>query len=656
MKMRLQRLEIENFKGCRKADYSFGDKTVISGRNATGKTTIADAFFWLLFNQDSHGNAPGSDKFREKPVDENGSEIHHLDTVVTAHCTLDGNPFVLKRLQRESWVTKRGSKDASYGGNSSTYWINDVETKVSDYNERINGIANGDLLSVIMKLGAFNQLDKNRKRTMLLAMSGANVDARLIDHPDYKPLYDEAAARGITMDDLKKVYSDQRKRINQELTLLPAKMEEVSYMIPAYTDQEIKDAEFYAEDTERDMEQIRGQIAEAESGNGNAGGEYELLRNEQELISQKRKVMDEFEARKRSAEEANRSAMARLEQAKKTQDVAVNMMANAKVHEGDAEKLLNDTRAEYRTVYARAFTPPKREAVCPTCGQPITDACWEETLKAQKEAFEARKKADKDAVSHRGKEYKEKYEAALKLSEAAEKELASADQEVNDANLLFAQTSDTLSSLPAVPDFNIPAIRDLEAKIANLKAKSNVAPDEKIKGLRERLSELTERNSRARATLAKRDRKAECEARLAQLKEEQPRLGQKKADAEHSIYLIERLITERCGLLEEQINDLFPTVRWKLFDRQINGAIADCCECMVPGPESLMPYSGTNTAARINADIEIIGVLSKYYDLVVPVFVDNAECVNYIAQPEGQLITLNVSMDDTLKVETKEAA
>ena len=657
MKMRLERLDIENFKGCRKASFSFGEKTVISGRNATGKTTIADAFFWLLFNQDSHGNAPGSDKFREKPMDAEGMEIHHLDTSVTAFCTLDGNPFVLKRVQRENWVTKRGSKDAAYGGNASTYWINDVETKATDYTARINGIANGDLLSVILKLGAFNQLDRNKKRSMLLNMSGMDVDARLSENPEYKPLFEEAASRGVSMDDLKKVFSDQKKRINQELTLLPAKMEEVSFMIPAYTEQEIKDAEFYVEDTNKDMERCREMIAGITSGKGSgAEAEAELLRLEQELISRKRKIMDEFESGKRSLKDSLAVASNGLEMAKNAQRLAASNAATAKVQAGEAERLLNEARDEYRRVYARIFNPPARQQICPTCGQKISAEAWEKEEKAQKEAFEAQKKADKDAVSAKGKERKGRFEDALRASQEAEKALEIADEEAKKAALLFAQTSDMLNAYPIAPNFNIPDVRDLEAQIENLKSRNDAAPDEKVRNLQERLAELTERNERAKATLAKRDRRTECENRLRELKEEQARLGQKKANIENSIYLIERFVTDRCGMLEEQINELFPTIRWKLFDRQINGAIVDCCECMVPGAESLMPYSSTNTAARINADIEIIGVLSKYYDLVVPVFVDNAECVNYIAKPEGQLITLNVSMDENLKVETKEAA
>ena len=69
MRMSLEKMVIENFKGTRKLTIDFAEETHIFGMNGTGKTTIPDAFSWVLFNKDSKGNAPGSDNFREKPLD-----------------------------------------------------------------------------------------------------------------------------------------------------------------------------------------------------------------------------------------------------------------------------------------------------------------------------------------------------------------------------------------------------------------------------------------------------------------------------------------------------------------------------------------------------------------------------------------------------------
>ena len=113
----------------------------------------------------------------------------------------------------------------------------------------------------------------------------------------------------------------------------------------------------------------------------------------------------------------------------------------------------------------------------------------------------------------------------------------------------------------------------------------------------------------------------------------------------------EQFIADRCGALESSINGHFPTVRWKLFDVQINGGIVDVCTCMIDCDGALVPYNSANTASQINADIEIVNVLSERYGIRVPLFVDNSERVVSITATDSQLITLAVSMDEELKVE-----
>ena len=55
MKITIKSIHIENFKGINMLDVNFSVKTKISGQNAVGKTTIFDAFTWLLFNKNSSG-------------------------------------------------------------------------------------------------------------------------------------------------------------------------------------------------------------------------------------------------------------------------------------------------------------------------------------------------------------------------------------------------------------------------------------------------------------------------------------------------------------------------------------------------------------------------------------------------------------------------
>ena len=244
MKMILERMRMENFKGIKNLEINFdAGRTAIAGCNGCGKTTIVDAFCWVLFNQNAAGDAPGSDNFREKPLDENGQTVHNLDTTVELFCTLDGQRFDLKRKQTENWVKKRGNSEATFQGNVSAYWINGVETKKQDFDQRIKAIADGEIMRLVGSLGAFNHLEWKKRRAQLLALAGEDVDGKLLATDEYRPIADEIAERNIGVDDLRKVLADRRKDINAELKLLPVRIDEAKKSTCEISSREIKDAE-----------------------------------------------------------------------------------------------------------------------------------------------------------------------------------------------------------------------------------------------------------------------------------------------------------------------------------------------------------------------------------------------------------------------------
>ena len=652
MNLYLKRMELENFKGVQKAAYDFGDETRIDGQNASGKSTIVDAFCWLLFNKDSHGNAPGSDKFREKPLDANGQEIHYLETSVTACFDLDGQPFNLRRMQKENWVKKRGCADATYQGNVSTYWINEVETKSTDFSARIASIANGDVFLLITTLGAFTAMDWKKRRALLMSLSGIDVDAELLTRAEYAAIAKEAAAINASIDDLRKVFTDRKKRIAQELTLIPARIDEARRMRPEFTDREMNDAEFNLNDALADLQKCDALIAKQSAGDGSAATlQSQILSVESELIAAKRRISDDFNANRDRLRRDLNDAIRRNDAAQKAQIAASKLAADAKVKVSDSGNALENLRAEYKTVYASSFMPPDVQDVCPTCGQAIPQERIESAIADAKTRFDADRANRLAEINRRGQELKQRDMALREACDAAEEALAQADADFTAAQHDLDTAKAEYAAYPAVPDFTADArIVELQDQLYALRTEKTNSPDEKMKQLVDRRDELQARIDNARAILAKRDTAKQVDARIAELEANQTELGQKRAELEVLICDAEHFIADRCGLLEESINSRFPTIRWKLFDRQINGALVDCCECLIPSDGTFVPYGCANTAASVNADIEIIGVLSRHYDVTAPLFVDNAERVNYIVRPAGQLITLSVSNQPTLNI------
>ncbi len=657
MELFLQRLEIENFKGVKALCLDFGDETHFYGCNASGKSTVVDAFCWLLFNRDSRGNAPGSDKFREKPLDADGHEVHYVDTRVTAKFLLDGQPFELQRVQRENWVKKRGNAEASYQGNASQYWINGVETKSSDFAARINSIANGDVFLLLTSLGAFNALDWKKRRALLVSMCNIDVDAELLNRPEFAEIAQEARERNVSIDDLRSVLASRKKDIAKELTTIPARIDEAKRMRPEHTEHDLHEAEYNLKDAGEDMQRCEALIAECRAGGDDGTLQRQILALEADIVAAKRRISDDYDAQYARLKMAAMDAKRQMEVAGKLCKSTEFCVSDATAKVADAEKALEKLRSDYKAAFGVQFASPDVPTVCPTCGQEMPAEKIDEMIAKAKATFEAEKQDKLAEINKRGQELKRQYTAYAQALTDAQEAHAQAVKQCADAKAAAEAAEQELEAFPATVEFEGDSqLAEMAERLNELK--NSQSPDrqgENLKQLEHRKNGLQECIDRARAVIAAKEQADQIDKRIAELEAMQTELGQRRADTEVMLYDVERFIAARCELLEESINDRFPTIRWKLFDRQINGALVDCCECMIPSDGALVSYAGTNTAASVNADIEIIGVLSKYYGVTAPVFVDNAERINYIAKPAGQLITLSVSGDKALRVEIKNA-
>lgn len=650
MRMTINQMRIQNFKATRDAVINFGERTHISGMNGSGKTTIPDAFSWLLFNKDSRGNAPGSDNFREKPLDADGNEIHNLDTTVEIICTLDGKPFNLRRTQRENWVKKRGRIDSTYQGNVSTYWINEVEVKQADFKARISQIASDEVFRLIASLSAFNALEWKKRREQLISLSGMDVDGALLGKPEYAPILEEINQRGVGVDDLKKILTDQRRRTNEELKMIPVRIDEARNSIPAVSDQQAKDAEYIIKDYQASLESVETMIAaeKISSGSGDMAQKIDDLRSS---VSRMKNEVTEAHL------SAIGVAMKEAGAAKTQYEAALTQYNTGEMLLERDRRILagtiaerNDLRAEYSKEYAAKYDTASDN--CPTCGQKLPD----EMIVQAMAQFEAAKRERLSRIQERGKAAAWEVERLEKS--VAEKEAASASEKEK-LDTLAAAMNSAIDALDAIrekePDFSSnPRIAELEAEIERLEQEAATPAEDKIAALKERKADLKENITRATDILLQWESGNRSKARIAELEKQQHEAGERVARVEQLFGLLEQFVLDRCSALEESINEKFPTLRWKLFDTQINGGIVDVCVATIECDGAYVPYEAANTASQVKADLEIIEVLSKHYDVSLPLFVDNSERVNRIAPTQTQLVTLSVSNDPVLKIE-KEA-
>ena len=137
-KITLQRLTIDNFKGCRHFEFApMGANCTIAGENATGKTTLYDSLVWLLFGKDSQGRKD----FDIKPLAPDGTVADHAAiTSVEALLDCDGEEKALKRTYAEKWTTKRGKSEAEFDGHESEYFVDEVPVKKNAFDAAVGNL------------------------------------------------------------------------------------------------------------------------------------------------------------------------------------------------------------------------------------------------------------------------------------------------------------------------------------------------------------------------------------------------------------------------------------------------------------------------------------------------------------------------------------
>lgn len=655
MQLLIKRMEIENFKGVKHLVIDFSPThTDISGANGTGKTTIPDAFSWLLWNKDSKGNAPGSNNFNEKPLDENGQEIHNLVTSVTIEAFLDGARFDLKRTQEENWVKKRGAEEAVYAGNISTYYINDVETKQVDFRKRIAEIVPEEVSRLVSTLSAFNQTEWKKRRELLLEMSGVDADAVLLEQPEYQSIAAFTSERNVSVEDMRKIMAERKRNIEQDLKLLPVRIDEASKAIPATTDYAISEITKRQEAKKAEIAEIDAQIISAKSDDPREARNARMAKLQADKQQAERSVKDAYTRAINLVSKVrteNMDAQRDLETRIERTHNSINLLGR---QIDTVQTLVDDWRLQYRDAFKQTLTYTA-EGTCPTCGQDISTDILAQREEAAKAKFEQEKDTALKRISAQGKLESEKLQAIKDTLKEEETNLATLEGKLQEAKeaTQSAQEAYEKESATSLTErlASDETIRAIAAEIdALFEQPADTKAEEAIERLNAQRKDLSDELFTITAELQAAKQGEATKERIAQLKAEMTAAGERLNEAEQAISLIERFIQERCGTLESAINDLFPTVRWKLFDIQINGGISETCQCMIPCASGLVPYESANTAAQIASDVEIINVLSGHFNARLPIYLDNNERINIIPETTHQLITLTVTTERALNI------
>jgi len=657
MEIKLQKLKINNFKGIKNLEIKFEHETNIYGENATGKTTIFDAFTWLLFDKDSTNKKD----FNIKTLEKNGEAIHGLEHEVEGQLSIDGRPLNLRKIFTEKWVKERGAAEKVFSGHETKYWINEVPVKKNEYQDKINSLINEIIFKLITNPSFFNMnLSWQDRRKTLLEIVGDISDQDVIDSKAELSRL-SVLLQDKTLDEFKAMISGQKKRYNDSLKSIPIRIDELSRGIPTLDsdvdykglEQEKSDLQIIIGNLERDLTDQR-KIANNLMQN---------FKNKQSEIGRKRNELSKMETDfiRDSLKHGNdlKNKIYELESNIERRRNVIKGNENV-VNAGiDEIKRIEDNllkfRAEYSEVVKEVFEEPNKDNfICPTCKQSLSEDNIEKQIEVMELNFNADKKSKLESINRTGKRFavnKKEFNDTMDKGKI-EIESAKTDIEIYTRELLSlrAELDEEKAKSGQVDYQSSESYQTLKSEIEALEREledSNVTDEVDSSDLIIKKTNCNLRIDEIKRILNNKQVIADTQKRITQLEESQRDIANKVMDLEGQEYLAEQFIRTKVDMLESRINDKFSQVNFKMFNEQINGALVECCDTLIKG----VPFQDANNAAKINAGMDIINTLTAHYNITAPIFVDNREAVNRLINTDSQVINLIVSQDKVLRVE-----
>lgn len=223
MKLKIRSLHMENFKGIKSLDVNFSNKTNIKGKNAAGKTTIFDAFTWLLFNK----NSAGEEKFNVRPLDKDGKRIDNVEIKVVAVLDVDGKEVELSKVQKQNWVKKRGTDTVTLQGNVNSFEIDGYPKSEADFKAYVSGLAQSeDMFKLLTNPQYFSSLKWKDQRDILMRLATDVSDVELAQtDAKYAPLLGELEKAPST-DDIRAKFSKALSEWKKKQAEIPVRIDE----------------------------------------------------------------------------------------------------------------------------------------------------------------------------------------------------------------------------------------------------------------------------------------------------------------------------------------------------------------------------------------------------------------------------------------------
>lgn len=652
--IKLKSLSLVNFKGVRSFDVSFdSDVVTITGGNATGKTTLYDAYLWLLFGKDSAGRGDGNGGFNVKTLGTDGKPIYRLEHSVTGVFEIDGREIKLQRCLVEKWSKKNGSNEESMN-DEQQYFINDVRCGTKkEYQAEISEIIPENVFRMITNPHYFPRLSADDQKDMLLEMVGNISDEEIAATDEgFMALLDHI--NGTSLIKFAQEIAAKKKSCNDALKTIPASIETAQKLMPEIEDWAALESELSTK--KKSLAEIDAQLTDHNNTVSQANqrrNEIIRLKGAKEMALTTRQSNLRIQAnadtnRAKADLQAMESELATLQRniASKRGELADVQATITKLNE-QIVALRDEFKAVAKEMYVE---PAEGSLVCPTCGEPLRG----ENLTKQKETmrgnFEQHKAEHQKSIQAKGVPMRKELDRAKETETRLKGQISTYEDSVLDlkGRIEYAKahipTAKNADELIKVDPECIALANEIEE--LNNRLNAEIQPTD-VSELQEAKAILSESIAELNRRLGKRDTITRCQKEIEELEEKRVANNQAITDLERWEDTYTRFLKAKDEILMERINGLFSYVSFSFLKEQKNGGEKLTCFCTVNG----IPYPDVNAAGKLNAGLDIINAICRTKGISAPIFIDNAESVNEIIPTISQVVNLRVSTHRTLTIQ-----
>lgn len=634
----LKKVVLENFMCYAHAEFDFYAITKIVAKNGKGKSTIATAYLWCLFNCDY--------ELKDNPVvrrEVDGKSVDDMDTSVELTLDVDGKEITMKKVQKRTY-----SKDGSSYKDDNKYFINDVPKTLKDFNAYLDVDMN--VFKMCSNVNAFLNQKPAEMREYLFGLVGDVTDLDIASQKaelaELVPLLNK-----YTVEELSAMNKATKTKITKDLPILDGQTKEKE------RDIQIKQG-INTSDLELQKNSIKEQIADCvakQTDNDKLLAEYDKasadildLKFKQGDLS--RKANEENIKVRRDIEDKIADKKFLVKQTEKTiADTESRVVSSEKVIE-NIKGCLQVERDKWKEENERKFDDSS--LICPYCGNE-----YKEDKKEQLKADFAKHKADNlKAITDNGNMYKERLDKEKATLESLKAELPQHRESLEMLNTAIADLEKQLSELPQEIDVtSTEEYKALEQQTAEKEQAMHKANDiSSVKAeLKAQENDLRQQLSECERKIAESNTEKD-EQRLEELRAEQRTQEQNKTNAEKILDLLDELDKAKNETLSDRINSHFSLVKWKLFELNKSGGYKSVCIPTVNGKSILTTMS--NKGNRILGRVDICNSIQKISGMSVPIILDDSESLDSTNQKkvaemvDSQLIMLIVNDSEKLEI------